>query len=319
MIQAKDGGKDINGALEPKLTDAGDKVIITWTALVLPDATHNDSDYLKKYFKQRNVYAAIIEKSALQSASYDNPAQFDGSLISEKGNNCYDTDPSGLYYNDGDKEYFAVTYLSSELNLDDDDSLTEQEKAMKMALNSSNNSYVRTAKYNADTKTWETVFDIMKLNSTYDAATKTWTPISTSNATLTGNNPTVIDLDNVIWKDWLIYSFAVDEDNDLSTDEDRELFVKIENLKTGNATVNQITNDGQYTDADGNSHIGVAKSRPQLISSGDSVYLFWQRGTHDVAWLDLGCVIDSEDADGDTGLIVEEPFLIISLSSAREI
>ena len=43
----------------------------------------------------------------------------------------------------------------------------------------------------------------MKLNSTYDAATKTWTPISTSNATLTGNNPTVIDLDNVIWKDWL--------------------------------------------------------------------------------------------------------------------
>ena len=107
----------------------------------------------------------------------------------------------------------------------------------------------------------------------------------------------------------LIYSFAVDEDNDLSTDEDRELFVKIENLKTGNATVNQITNDGQYTDADGNSHIGVAKSRPQLISSGDSVYLFWQRGTHDVAWLDLGCVIDSEDADGDTGLIVEEDSL----------
>lgn len=306
VIQAKDGGKDINGALEPKLTDAGDKVMITWTALVLPDSTHADSDYFKKYFKQRNVYAAVIEKSELRSASYDAPAQFEGSLVSIKENNCYDSDPAGLYYKDGDKEYLAVTYLSSDLDLDGDDSLTEEEMAVKMAMNSSNNSYVRTAQYNANTKKWETVFDVMKLNSTYDAKTNTWVPIPDSNSTLTGNNPTVIDLDNTVWKDWIIYSFAVDEDNDLSTDEDRELFVKLENLKTGNATVNQITNDGSYTDADGNSHLGIAKSRPQLITSGDSVYLFWQRGKDDVAWLDLGDILDSDAVDSKTGLITDD-------------
>ena len=157
---------------------------------------------------------------------------------------------------------------------------------------------MRTAQYNAKTGKWETQFDPFKLNSTYDSETNTWTPIEDS-VGLTTNNPNVIDLENTVWKDWLVYTFVVDEDNDLKTDEDREVFVKIQHLITGNATVNQLTNDAAYTDDDGTEHLGVAKSRPQLITTGDSLYLFWQHGQEDVAWSDLGKMIDNGIVDSD--------------------
>ena len=56
VIQAKNGDTAVNGALEPQITDAGDRVMITWTATILPNATHEDDNYMKQYLKQRNVY-----------------------------------------------------------------------------------------------------------------------------------------------------------------------------------------------------------------------------------------------------------------------
>ena len=305
VIQAKNGNTNVNGALEPKLTDAGDKIMITWTAAVLPNATHDDEDYMQKYLKQRNVYVALADKSALRSASSDAPVQIDGELVSTVDASRYNSTPSPLYYKDGDQEYFAVTYLSSEAEAPDD-SLTDEEKLIAISSTMTNNSYVRTAEFNTDTNKWETEFDVMKLNSTYDAATQTWTPISDDESLMTDNNPTVIDLDNTVWKDWTVYTFTVDKDNDLSTEEDREVFVKIENFKTGNETVNQLTNDAEYTDAEGTHHLGIAESRPQLIQAAGSLYLFWQSGDSDVAWLDIGSVIDSQDTNGDTGLITNK-------------
>ncbi len=297
VIQAKNGDTAVNGALEPKLTDAGDKVMITWTAAILPDATHEDDDYMQKYLKQRNVYSTLIEKSALINASSLAPAQFDGELVSGEDSDMYNTNPCGLYYKSGENEYIGVTYLSSGL-----DALHEgfegDDQLMAMTISATNNSYVRTAQYNAKTGKWETQFDPFKLNSTYDSETNTWTPIEDS-VGLTTNNPNVIDLENTVWKDWLVYTFVVDEDNDLKTDEDREVFVKIQHLITGNATVNQLTNDAAYTDDDGTEHLGVAKSRPQLITTGDSLYLFWQHGQEDVAWSNLGKMIDNGIVDSD--------------------
>lgn len=303
VIQAKNGDTNVNGALEPKLTDAGDKVMITWTAVVLPDADMSDADYMQKYLRQRNVYAAVVDKADLKSANSTEPAQIDGTLVSSTDKNLYNSSPVGVYYKDGDNEYLAVTYLASEANVTDD-SLSSDEKEIMMAMNATNNSYVRTAQYDAKNNKWVTEFSVLKLNSTYDAKTKTWSPIDGSDGLMTDNNPTVIDLDTTVWGDWLISTFVVDEDNDISTDEDREVFVKFENLKTGNATVNQLTDDGEYIDTEGNTHVGTAKSRPQLVKTSQSVFLFWQNGTNDVAWIDLGYVLADGITDLDTGRIV---------------
>lgn len=305
VIQAKNGSTDVNGALEPKITDAGDKIMITWTAVVLPNATHDDEDYVQKYLRQRNVYTAFVDKAALRATSSDDPAQINGTLVSTEDAARYNTNPSPLYYKDGNKEYYAITYLSSEAEVTDD-SLTDEEKLVQISSNATNNSYARTAEFNSETQKWDTEFDVMKLNSTYNAETKKWTPISDDESIMTDNNPTVIDLDSTVWKDWTIYSFTVDKDNDLATDEDREVFVKIENFKTGNETVNQFTNDAAYTDSNGEEHVGTAQSRPQLIKAADSVYLFWQSGKEDVAWIDLGSVIDSDATNGTTGQIIDE-------------
>lgn len=297
VIQAKNGGTAVNGALEPQITDAGDRVMITWTATVLPNATHEDDDYMKQYLKQRNVYTALVEKSALRSASSESPAQVDGMLVSSEDNAQYNSNPSGFYYHSGEREIIGVTYLSSDLNTLAED-LSAEDQIMAMAVSTTNNSYVRTAQYDNDTHKWETEFDPLKLNSTYDSETNTWKNL-TDESVLTTNNPNVIDLENMVWQDYLIYSFVVDEDNDLTTDEDREVFVKIRNLITGNATVNQLTNDTAYTDEDGTVHLGVAKACPQLVKTTDSVYLFWQHGKNDVAWSDLGRLIDNGMVNSD--------------------
>lgn len=304
VVQAKNGDTKVNGALEPRITDAGDKVMITWTAVVLPNADMSDADYMQKYLRQRNVYAAVVEKSALKSANSAQPAQIDGTLVSSTDKNLYNTSPAGVYYRDGEIEYLAVTYLASEANVTDD-SLSGDEKEIMMAMNATNNSYVRTAQYDAKNNKWVTEFSVLKLNSTYDAKTKAWSPIEGSDGMMTDNNPTVIDLDTTVWGDWLISTFVVDEDNDISTDEDREVFAKFENLKTGNATVNQLTNDGEYIDTEGNTHVGVAKSRPQLVNTTQSVFLFWQNGASDVAWIDLGYALSDGITDIDTGRIID--------------
>lgn len=302
VIQAKNGDTAVNGALEPQITDAGDRVMITWTATILPNATHEDDNYMKQYLKQRNVYTALIEKSELRAASSESPAQIDGTLVSEQDAAQYNSNPSGFYCHSGDREIIGVTYLSSDLNTVAQ-GLSPEDQAMAMAVSTTNNSYVRTAQYDNDTHKWETEFDPLKLNSAYDSETDTWKNLG-DESTLTTNNPNVIDLENMVWKDFLIYSFVVDEDNDLKTDEDREIFVKIRNLTTGNATVNQLTNDSAYTDDDGTEHLGVAKSRPQLVKTADSVYLFWQHGKNDVAWSNLGKMIDSGVVNND-GLLAD--------------
>ena len=52
-------------------------------------------------------------------------------------------------------------------------------------------------------------------------------------------------------------------------------------------------------------HQGLAKSRPQLAQAKGTIYLFWQQGTEDAAWLDLGELIANK-ADQDTGVIDTE-------------
>ena len=309
-INAMRGGEKINGALEPNLTDAGDSVLITWTAVTLPDATHEDDDYLRRYFKERDVYAVIIPKDELRNASSAAPPAFAGSLVSGD-DGCYDTSPNGMYYQEDGKEYYGVTFLSSDAQVSDE--LSETEKLLTMATPTLNNSYFKTAQYNIQNDSWIVGFGAMKLNSTYHADSDAWETLDPNSNLLFTNNPTTIDIDTTIWGDWAIYTFAVDEDSNTATDEDREIYVKLENVKTRNATVNQLTHDGAYTDADGVEHLGIAKARPQLVKSGGTVYLFWQQGAEDIAWLDLGKVINSEKTDQATGEITDTAGLPVSM------
>ena len=296
VIQAKNGETNVNGAMEPKVTDAEDKIMITWTAGLLPKGvTHEDDDYFKQYLKQRNVYSVLIDKSALRSTSADQPAQYDGELVSATDVDCFKTCVSGLYYKYDGKEYIGATYLVSDLESIDQTGLTGDDQKIAMAASTVNNSYVRGALYNTETHQWEEKFEPFKLNSTYDSKTKTWKPIEGAEDGMTTNNPVIIDLNNAIWNNQIIYSFVVDEDNNVETDEDREVFIKIENLITGDATVSQLTDDKAFTDNDGEQHLGVAKACPQLIKANDSVYLFWQHGKSDVAWCDLGKMLSDEN------------------------
>ena len=301
-IRAVRDGKTVNGALEPNLTDAGDKLLITWSAVTLPDSDHSDSEYMQDYLRGRDVYAAVVDKAQLRDTSATAPMTIDGALVSSEGD-LYDTSPSGMYCHTDKGDSFTVSYLTSEAHTTEDPD--SKESILEMSTPTLNISYIKTASYNSETGKWETSFGVMKLNSTYNAQSGTWTPISGDDNLPSINNPTVIDLDSSTWGDWAIYTFAVDEDNNISTDEDREIFVKLENIKTGNATVNQLTHDGAYTDNDGVEHQGISKSRPQLVQAKGTVYLFWQQGSEDVAWLDLGELITNK-ADQDTGVIDTE-------------
>ena len=309
-ICAMDGSKKVNGALEPSLTDAGDKVLITWTAVSLPDDETRDIEYFKNYLRGRDVYAATVSKDTLKNASVSDPAAIEGSLVSGE-NNYYNSSPSGMYYQSDGKDYFGITYLSSEAEPASDD-LSEAEEILTVATPMLNNSYIRTAQYNSGTGKWENSFGAAKLNSAYDPRTRSWQPISDDPDLSTDNNPTVIDFDSTVWGDWAVYTFTVDKDNDIATDEDKEIYVKLENTKTRFAAVNQLTHDGAYVDADGTEHLGVAKSRTQLAQSDNTVYLFWKQGTDDVAWIDLGEVLNSDKTDKSTGIITDTSELPIS-------
>ena len=163
VIQAKNGDVSVNGALDPKLIDAGDKVMISWTAVVLPEDDPNSADYMQKYLRQRNVYAAVVDKADLRSANSAYPAQIDGALVSSADAKLYNSSPVCVYYKNGGNEYLAVTYLASEANVTDD-SLSSEEKEVMMAMNITNNSYVRTAQYDAKNNKWVTGFSVLKLN-----------------------------------------------------------------------------------------------------------------------------------------------------------
>ena len=90
------------------------------------------------------------------------------------------------------------------------------------------------------------------------------------------NSPVIIDFDAVSYNGIGLYTFTVDQDNNLDTDADRELFVQAYDFGEHKTYVPvRITNDN------------LSDARPQLVRNGDYTYLFWLENNKDIRYINV--------------------------------
>ena len=101
-------------------------------------------------------------------------------------------------------------------------------------------------------------------------------------------NSATININN---ESYLISSYTIDEDEDLQTGDDRELYLQIQNLTTGQAYFPiQITNDS------------ISNSLPKLTSINGELYLTWLDNGYMVKIMNLSDMLSSmfnADSNGD--------------------
>ncbi len=85
-----------------------------------------------------------------------------------------------------------------------------------------------------------------------------------------------------------VYAYTVDMDQNMNTDEDKELFIQLFDFET-HKTYHPIRLSSNH----------VSESRPKLVRSGDSTYLFWLYGGEAIKYVNVSNLLrDYVDADG---------------------
>lgn len=253
---------------EPDICDAGDKVHITWTSREPGKGYTSETEYLKSM----DVYTTTLDKATLTI----------GEIERLTDDEFYDSDPKGMY--DEESGDYIVYYLKADVS----------EDFIKSMSPTTNESVIVYMLYDAKEGKWARDYyydNEVESEEAEDFLVEYWggqrflaSPIEDFEM----NDPIIIDFDSVSYNNLGVYTYTVDEDNNIDTIEDRELFVQVYDFKDhGTYVPIRITKDN------------VADARPQLIRNGENTYLFWFRNNKDVRYINISDLIkNGVDADG---------------------
>ncbi len=245
---------------EPDLCDADDNVLITWTSRDKNALTETELDYIKGM----DVYAVTLDKATLTLGTIER-------LTDDTDKSLYDSAPVGLY--DDESGDMLVYYLKSEVTSSDFETAVMPTK---------NESVIVYMLYDAEKDEW--LRDYYYPNEVASEEAKeelinNWGGqrfLSSPIKDFSVNSPVIIDFDAVSYNGIGLYTFTVDQDNNLDTDADRELFVQAYDFGEHKTYVPvRITNDA------------LSDARPQLVRNGDYTYLFWLENNKDIRYINV--------------------------------
>ncbi len=256
---------------EPDICDAGDKVLISWTSRA------EDAEYTseKEYLKSLNVHAVTLDKNTLEI----------GEVEKLTNDDYFNSSPVGVY--DDVSGDMMVFYMKSAPTDDFEQSVSptvNEGEIMYMLYDAEQGKWLRDMYYDNEVPD----------NGVKQTLTDEWggqrflsSPISDFGM----NDPVIIDFDAISCDGKGIYTYTVDEDNNMDTNADRELFVQTYDFET-HKTYDpvRITNDN-YCD-----------SMPQFAKTGDRVALFWLENNSDIRYIRISELFDE-------GYAVDEDFI----------
>lgn len=293
----KDGGysspvviqTDGTADYQPSVTDAGDKVIITW---VSSDPAENKGDadaqdYQNKYLKSQEVYAVSIAKSDL--AAQKGIAQDDITKLTD--DEYYDSEPTAVY--DKQSGDVNVYYIKT---AEDNGAADVEATDLANPMNTSGKTYsvIAYRVYDKSAGKWA-VDDYEpkeKPDNVTDEAYKEQlrqlggqrmlsSPITAEDVNM--EDPLIADLTVIGYNGIAALAYTIDKDNSVDTDEDRDLFLQMYDFGTRSTYKPiRITNDG------------LADSMPQMVRRGGeedgTTYLFWKSGDT-LSYIDVSSLV----------------------------
>ena len=258
---------------EPDICDAGDKVHITWTSRAPGVGYSSETEFLKNL----DVYTTTLDKRTLTI----------GEIERLTDDEFYDSNPTGLY--DEASGDYIVYYLKADVS----------EDFVKSMSPTTNESVIVYMLYDAKEGTWARDYyydNEVESEEAEDFLVEYWggqrflaSPIEDFGM----NDPIIIDFDSISYNNLGVYTYTVDEDNNIDTDQDRELFVQIYDFEDHATYVPvRITNDN------------ITDARPQLVRNGEHTYLFWLQNNRDIRYIDVTQLI--KEGVNDDGSIKED-------------
>lgn len=257
---------------EPDLCDAGDKVLISWTSRSEGVPSENELDYIKSM----DVYAVTLDKATLELGTTEQ-------LTNDTEKGMYDSAPVGLY--DETTGDMMVYYLKSEVKGTDFEKsvmpTTNESVIVYMLYDASMGKWLRDYYYPNEVASDEAEQELIE---NWGGQRFLASPIKD----FSKNSPVIIDFDAISYNGIGLYTFTVDQDNNMDTDSDRELFVQAYDFDTHTTYVPvRITNDN------------FADARPQLVRNGEYTYLFWFENNKDIRYINVTDLIKyGVNADG---------------------
>lgn len=244
---------------EPNVIDAGDKVIISWTSRN-PEIVMNDNISEVEYLKGMEVYTTTFDKNTHEL----------GVIEQLTDDEFYDSNPQAAY--DEHTGDYIVYYQKSEVG-----------ESFETSVNPTKNGSITTYMlYDGKSKSWQrdNYFDNEVANEEEEKELiEKWggqrflaAPIYDFGI----NDPNIIDFDVITYNSLAVYTYSIDEDNNMDTFGDRELFIQVydfKNHKTFHPV--RITNNN------------VTDAMPQLVRKGENTYLFWLEDNRDINYLSI--------------------------------
>lgn len=253
---------------EPNLCDAGDKVLISWTSRDPETEYTSETEFLTTL----EVYTTTLDKDTLALGEIERLTE----------DSFYDSAPVGIY--DDVSGDYVVYYLKSDVG----------EDFMTAVSPTTNESVIVYMLYDAAEGKWARDYyydNEVESEEAEDILVEYWggqrflaSPIEDFDM----NDPIIIDFDAISYNGIGVYTYTVDEDNNMDTDADRELFVQAYDFESHSTYVPvRITNDN------------LSDARPQLVRNGDHTYLFWLQNNEDIRYINISDLIkNGVNADG---------------------
>lgn len=260
---------DDTADFEPFLCDAGDKVLIVWTSR----NTNGDFTTETEYLKSIDVYTTTLDKATLEL----------GDIERLTDDEFYDSSPVGLY--DDESGDMLVYYLKSEVGSDFETSVsptTNESVIVYMLYDAAEGKWARDYYYDNEVES-EEAEEILVNN--WGGQRFLSSPIKDFEI----NDPIIIDFDAISYNGIGVYTYTIDEDNNMDTDGDRELFVQAYDFESHSTYVPvRITNDN------------LSDTMPQLVRNGEYTYLFWLQNSADIRYINISDLIKNGINDDGT-------------------
>lgn len=258
-VVQEDGTADF----QPSVMSAGDKVAVAW---ISSDPGAEKTGDATQYLTTMEVYTTLIDKKS----------ETVGEITRLTNDVYYDYDPTVIY--DSTTGDIIVYYLMS----------TDMGESFLEAANSfTNNCIIAYMLYDNSKGKWLKDYYYPEEISNPDVAQElidNWGGqrfLAAPIPDLGMNDPLITDFTAIGYNGLAVYGFTVDKDNDSSTNEDRDLFIKVYDFTTHkNHPVIRITDDEE----------GVADTMPQFVRAGGengNTYLYWFRGDNKLSYIDV--------------------------------
>ncbi len=229
----------------PNLCDAGDKILVSWSARKSAKVPDNfDTAVLKEF----DIYSTTIDKTTAEV----------GAIKRLTNDKRFNVSPTGVYDNTtGD---MMVFFQTSDVGKDYITAYAPTTNDCRVAyklFDGASSAWVEDRYFENEIPDNVNGMELAEVTGGLRF-------VNANIPEINANDPLISDFEAAAFDGFAAYAYTVDKDNNLDTNDDRSLYIQIYDTKEHKThTPTEVR------------PINVAQSNPQLIQAGSDIYLFW--------------------------------------------